>query len=35
VADAPALLRLATHRAATGLRVYEVEVVDGDVRVKI
>jgi len=33
--NVPALLRLATHRTATDLRVYEVEVVDGNVRLRI
>jgi len=30
-----ALLKLATHKEATDLRAYEVEVVDGSVRTEI
>jgi len=33
--NVPALLKLATHREATDLRTYEVEVVDNTIRVKI
>jgi nitrite reductase/ring-hydroxylating ferredoxin subunit len=31
----PALLKLATHREATDLRTYEVEVVDNSIRIKV
>jgi nitrite reductase/ring-hydroxylating ferredoxin subunit len=33
--NVPALMKLAGHRTATDLRIYEVETVAGDVRVKI
>jgi nitrite reductase/ring-hydroxylating ferredoxin subunit len=33
--NVPALLKLATHREATDLRTYEVEVVDDSVRIKV
>jgi len=33
--NVPSLLKLATHKEATDLRTYEVEVVDGNVRLKV
>ena len=33
--NVPALLKLATHREATDLRTYEVEVVDKSVRIRV
>jgi hypothetical protein len=33
--NVPALLKLATHKEATDLRTYEVEVVDNSVRIKV
>jgi len=35
VKNVPALMKLVMHREATDLRVYEVQVVDGNVRLKI
>ncbi len=35
VKNVPALMKLATRREATDMRTYEVEVVGGDVRVKV
>jgi nitrite reductase/ring-hydroxylating ferredoxin subunit len=35
VKNVPALLRLASHREATDMRTYEVEVVDKGVRVRV
>ncbi len=33
--NVPGLLKLATHREATDLHTYEVELVQGDVRIKV
>jgi nitrite reductase/ring-hydroxylating ferredoxin subunit len=33
--NVPVLLKLATHKEATDLRTYEVEVVDGSVRIRV
>jgi nitrite reductase/ring-hydroxylating ferredoxin subunit len=33
--NVPGLLKLATHKEATDLRTYEVQVVDGDVQVRV
>ncbi len=33
--NVPGLLKLATHREATDLRTYEVQVVDGGVQIKV